>query len=66
MPPLAEVGRALCAESDGACVDECYHSQGLGWRHRLFRVPAWKAKVQCSTGPQAQSMLDEPAARMVF
>ena len=26
MPPLPEVGRALCAESDGFCIDERYQS----------------------------------------
>jgi hypothetical protein len=52
MPPMSEVGRALCAESDGYCIDEHDHSpslslfesptsgKGLAWRHRLFRVPA--------------------------
>jgi hypothetical protein len=26
MPPLSEVGRALCAESDGFCIDERFYS----------------------------------------
>jgi len=26
MSPLPEVGRALCAESDGFCIDERYHN----------------------------------------
>ena len=26
MPPMSEVGRALCAESDGYCIDERYYS----------------------------------------
>jgi hypothetical protein len=29
MPPMSEVGRALCAESDGYCIDEPDHSPSL-------------------------------------
>jgi hypothetical protein len=29
MPPMSEVGRALCAESDGYCIDEHDHGPSL-------------------------------------
>ena len=75
MPPLSEVGRVLCAESDRFCIDERTapgrsrstslptSDKGLAGRHRLLRVPACGYVGSTSLKPQAPKMLDEPTAR---
>ena len=49
MPPLPEVGRALCAESDGFCIDERSHCPvALALRVYPPQARVWPSGIACS------------------